>query len=102
MKITWNIGNLEHRLSDGFVVTAHWTVTARDGNLTASNYGTCSWSDGQPVVPYEALTEQKVLSWVWDSVGKQQIEAKLTARINEQKNPTKANGLPWDTESTGD
>jgi hypothetical protein len=98
MKITWHINNLEHRLSDGFVTVAHWTVSAQDNGASASSYGTCNWQDGKPVVPYEALTEATVLSWVWDSVDKQSIESKLTDRINEQLNPTQANGLPWESE----
>jgi hypothetical protein len=96
MQITWNISNLDRRTSDGFVTTAHWTATAVDGEVSASIYSTCGWSEGAPTVPYESLTPEAVLAWVWASgVDKQATEAALAAQIETQKNPVAATGLPW-------
>ena len=92
---TWTITNLDRRTSDGFVTTAHWRATAVDGDHSASVYATCSWSEGQPTVPYANLTEQQVLAWVWESVDKAATEAALAAQIEAQKNPVSANGTPW-------
>lgn len=92
--ITWKITNLDRKTSDGFVMTAHWTATAVDGEHTASVYSTVSW-DGEPNVPYDQLTEEMVLGWVWQSVDKEATEASLTAQIAEQKAPSKATGVPW-------
>lgn len=94
--ITWSIQNLDRRTSDGFVTTAHWTCLAVDGEFSASVYSTCSWSEGQPAVAYDALTQETVLGWVWASgVDKAATEAAVTAQINAQKNPVSASGLPW-------
>lgn len=95
MEITWNISTLDRRTSDGFVQTAHWTVSAQDGEFTASSYGTCGWGEGQPVKPYGSLTKEQVLAWVWESVDKAATETALAAQIEAQKNPTQASGLPW-------
>jgi hypothetical protein len=96
MQITWTISTLDRRISDGFVTTAHWRATAVDGDHTASIYATCSWPDGQPVVPYDDLTPEMVLGWVWDSgVDKDATEAALAAQIEAQKNPVSATGVPW-------
>lgn len=92
--ITWKITNLDRKTSDGFVMTAHWTATAVDGEHTASIYSTVSW-DGEPSIPYEQLTEEAVLGWVWQSVDKESAEASLAAQIAEQKAPSKATGVPW-------
>jgi L-aminopeptidase/D-esterase-like protein len=92
---TWTIDNLDRRTSDGFVTTAHWRATAVDGDHSASVYATCSWSEGQPTVPYANLTEQQVLAWVWESVDKAATEAALDAQIKAQKNPVAASGTPW-------
>ena len=92
--ITWKITNLDRKTSDGFVTTAHWTATAVNGEHTASVYSTVSW-DGEPNVPYDQLTEETVLGWVWQSVDKEATEASLTAQIAEQKAPSKATGVPW-------
>ena len=95
MTTTWKINTLDRRTSDGFVQTAHWIATAEDGEHTVSVYATCSWSEGQPAVAYESLTEAAVLAWVWESVDKEATEATLAAQIEAQKNPVQASGTPW-------
>jgi hypothetical protein len=94
--ITWNISQLDRQTSDGFVTTAHWQATATDGDYSASVYSTCSWSDGSPTVPYDSLTQETVLGWIWaNGVDKDAVEAALAAQIELQKNPVKATGVPW-------
>lgn len=96
MNITWSISNLDRRTSDGFVTTAHWTATAVDGEVSASIYSTVGWSEGSPTVPYESLTPEAVLAWVWASgVDKAATEAALESKIAAEKNPVSATGLPW-------
>lgn len=96
MTITWTISQLDRRTSDGFVTTAHWQATAVDGDYSASIYSTCSWSEGQPTVPYASLTQDQVLGWCWTSgVDKAATEAALAASIAAQKNPVSAAGVPW-------
>jgi hypothetical protein len=95
MTTTWTISTLERETSNGFVTTAHWQATAVDGDYTASIYSTCSWTDGTPVIPYENLTQETVLNWVWETVPKQATEDALAAQIALQKNPVTATGTPW-------
>ena len=96
MTTTWTISQLDRRTSDGFVTTAHWQATAVDGDYSASIYATCSWSEGQPTVPYASLTQDQVLGWCWTSgVDKAATEAALAAQIAAQKNPVSAAGVPW-------
>ena len=96
MTTTWTISQLDRRTSDGFVTTAHWRATAVDGDYSASIYSTCSWSEGQPTVPYASLTQDQVLGWCWQSgVDKAATEAALAASIAAQKNPVSAAGVPW-------
>jgi len=91
----WTISTLERETSNGFVTTAHWQATAVDGDYTASIYSTCSWADGTPVIPYENLTQETVLGWIWETVPKQATEAALAQNIELQKNPVTATGTPW-------
>ena len=95
MTTTWTITTLDREVSNGFVITAHWTATAVDGDYTASIYSTCSWAEGTPVIPYENLTPETVLGWVWETVSKQATEDALAANIALQKNPVTATGTPW-------
>lgn len=95
MQITWNVSQLDRRTSDGFVTTAHWQATATDGDLSVSTYATCGWGEGEPAVPYDSLTKEQVLEWVWQSVDKEATEAALASQIDSQKNPVSASGVPW-------
>ena len=93
--ITWTISTLDRDVSSGFVTTAHWQATAIDGEHTASIYSTVSWPIDEPQVPYDNLTLQTVLGWVWESVDRAATETALNAQINMKKNPVTATGLPW-------
>jgi len=93
---TWTITQLDRQTSNGFVTTAHWTVSAVDGDYSASTYSTSSWADGTPTTPYADLTEETVLGWIWtNGVDKEAIEDSLQAQIDLQKNPVSATGVPW-------
>ena len=97
--VTWTISTLERELSDGGVIVAHWRATDVDGDYSASSYGTCGFSpdaSDPSFVAYDSLTEAQVLQWCWDNgVDKDAIEAALAAKIEADKNPTQANGVPW-------
>jgi hypothetical protein len=96
MSVTWTISTLDRNTSNGFVTTAHWQATAVDGEHTASIYSTCSWADGTVNTPYDQLTQETVLGWVWaNGVDKQATEDALAANIALQKNPVTATGTPW-------
>jgi hypothetical protein len=96
MSVTWTISTLDRNTSNGFVTTAHWQATAVDGEHTASIYSTCSWADGTVNTPYDQLTQETVLGWVWaNGVDKTATEAALAAQIALQKNPVTATGTPW-------
>jgi hypothetical protein len=94
MEITWNILQLDRNTADGFVTTAHWTVSATDEDFSASSYGSCGF-DGELITPYEDLTKEQVLGWVWEKVNKEETEASLASQIEAQKNPVTATGVPW-------
>lgn len=96
MITTWTITQCDSLTSDGFITTAHWTVSAVDGDYSASIYGACSWAPGVPSIPYAQVTQQEVLDWCWSSgVDKDATEAALAAQIELQKNPVTTAGLPW-------
>ena len=95
MNVTWTISQLDRRTSDGFVTTAHWRCDAVDGDFSAGVYSTCGWGEGAPTIPYDSLTQEQVLAWVWESVDKAATEASLADQIAAQKNPQTASGTPW-------
>ena len=104
---TWTISTMEHNVSDGGVIVAHWRVTEEETvgtgddavTYSASAYGTASFTydaSASDFVPYADLTESVVLGWCWDNgVDQTEVEASLTASIAEQKNPVTEDGVPW-------
>ena len=95
----WTIQQMDRLTSDGFVVTVHYSVSAVDGDYTASTYGTVGYTEqpGEQYVPYNQLTEPQVVGWVQESLGKDTVEANLAAQIEAQKNPVQESGVPWAT-----
>ena len=99
---TWTIANLERNVADGGVTVAHWRVTefetVGDDTFTASAYGTVGFTpdpDADDFVAYDDLTEDDVMAWVWADVDQDATEAALTAKIEADKNPVSASGVPW-------
>ena len=99
---TWGIANLERETSDGYVFTAHWTLSATDGEHIASSYGSIGFErpEEEELIPFEDLTEELVISWVQEKLGEESItsmESALQSQIEEQKKPTKESGVPWNS-----
>ena len=99
---TWTIANLERNVADGGVTVAHWRVTESEtvgeDTFTASSYGTVGFTpdpDADGFVAYDDLTEDDVMAWVWADVDQDATEAALTAKIEADKNPVSASGVPW-------
>jgi hypothetical protein len=96
---TWAITNLERETADGFVFTAHYTVDAKDDAYSAGAYGSIGLERPDSLTPYAELTEDLVVSWVKESLGGDEkvaeIEAALQTQLDEQRNPSKAAGVPW-------
>jgi hypothetical protein len=93
MKIIWKIEKLNRRESDGYVTVANVKVYVDDGIGNNFTELACSWPDGKLETPYEQLTQDEVLTWVFQSVDKTLIEKNL---ILQPTKPEKiVSGLPW-------
>ncbi len=108
---TWVIPTTEYDLKpaemDGAIVVAHWRCKAEQTEGTgddavtysATNYGTAGFSpdpSSPDYTPYADVTESQVLGWCYENgVDKDAIEASLAAKIEADKNPTQAAGVPW-------
>lgn len=83
-----------------YATTAHWTCSGTDGAYSASVYSTCSFpppEPGQDYTPYDQLTQEQVLSWIWASgVDKFATESAVVQQLDNQKNPPIVTPpLPW-------
>lgn len=100
--VTWNIANLERLCSTGEIQTVHYTVDAvsDDGAYRSGAYGSVGLepADTEAMVPYADVTKELVIEWLKAKLGDEAIanvEAALEAQLEEQRQPTKAAGLPW-------
>jgi hypothetical protein len=94
----WQVVQTNYNTVDKFITTVHYTVNAVDGEYNASTYGTVGYTqEDKSYVPYADLTQDEVIGWVQNSLGKDTVEAGLTAQIEAQKNPVQETGLPWVT-----
>lgn len=97
--ISWHIANLERETSDGYVYTAHWTVSATDGEYSSSSYGSVGFQrPDEELIPFEELTEELVISWVQEKLGEEQVSlitSSLISQIDDQREPSSLSGVPW-------
>lgn len=96
---TWKIAQLERETADGFVFTSHYTVDANDGTYSAGAYGSVGFERPENLIPFADLTEDEVIGWTQEAIGGDdkvaEIEAALQSQLDEQRQPTKAAGVPW-------
>lgn len=109
MNYIWKIENLvvarQLTAQRDVVTSASWRVTAIDGGLRGTAHGTIHFPapDGDKFTAYENLTEDEILSWVWEigksddpdrAWSKETAEQHALAILNEQRKTT-APPLPW-------
>ena len=98
---TWHVAQLERETIDGYVFTAHYTVDAKsdDAVYSAGAYGSIGLERPEGnLIPYSELTEDVVVAWVLQKLGDEkvlEIHAALDSQIDEQRQPTKQAGVPW-------
>ena len=96
---TWGINTLERETDDGFVFTAHYTVDAFSDPYRSGAYGSVGFERPENLIPYADLTEEVVIGWVKEALGGDEkvaeIQAALQEQLDQQRNPTKAAGVPW-------
>jgi hypothetical protein len=64
-------------------------------------YGSIGFQRPDNLIPYNELTEDRVIGWVKEALGGDQkvseIETALQEQIDNQRAPKTATGVPWST-----
>jgi hypothetical protein len=102
---TWKINSMYtlQQPDPDYVVTAQWTLTGVQGDVTASIDGQVVFDSEQEseFIPYDQLTEELVIGWVQASLGEQGVanmKANVDGQIGSIVNPPVgpvATPLPW-------
>jgi hypothetical protein len=100
--ITWTVTAMDCYPQEGgntdVVFNVHWTCAGTDGIYNASVYSTCTVpGPGNPFTPYDQLTQQQVLGWIWaNGVDQAATEAAVQTQLDNQINPPVVTpALPW-------
>lgn len=91
---------MDRTLSNGYVGTVHYTISADDGTYASSAYGSLGLEapEEDKAIPYAQLTPEIVIGWVKDKFGDEkvaEIEDALAQQIEQQREPKTGTGLPW-------
>jgi len=81
------------------VFQVNWMCSGTESGAGASNGGVAyvTYTAGTPYTPYDQLTQEQVLGWVYASgVDQAAVEASVQMQIDERLNPPTVNlPLPW-------
>jgi hypothetical protein len=99
---TWTVTAMDCYPQEGsntdVVFTVHWTCSGTDGTYFGSVYSTCAVpTPSGSFTPYDQLTQQQVLGWIWaNGVDQAATEAAVAQQIANQVNPPVVTpALPW-------
>lgn len=102
--IVWKILQMslypqEQQLTD-VVFNVNWKCSATDQGYEAwiTDNVLLTLDPAAPFTPYDQLTEDQVLGWVWSKVDKAETEAKMQKALQDLiQPPVVVKPLPWDT-----
>ena len=94
----WEVNTLERELADGYVKKVIYRVKGMDGSEEkARDTGEVNLEKPKTLIPYNKLTESKVLEWVKTKLGTDvvtAIEKALEDEIALINTPVTASGKP--------
>ena len=107
----WSVAGMkcypEYEGFENVVFTVHWHLLAKDGENSASNYGSVKLKldPNHEYIPYDQLTEEQVIGWVKGTMNQnsnpmspsaEEYELKLAEEIEKKKRPPEVTPpLPW-------
>lgn len=81
------------------VFNVHWICTGTQDDYSSSAYSTCSvkFNTEDSYTPFDQLTEEQVLGWIWNSgINKEATENSIAQNIEALINPPVVSPpLPW-------
>jgi len=92
----WTIVNLKYRVEDGIAIKAEAKYELIDNNIKTFN---TIWvrlpEPTGDVIPFEQLTEQEILTWVFALYDTASVEVKVQEDHDKLLAQPVQDGLPW-------
>jgi hypothetical protein len=99
MKFNWLVNKVKVA-ENNLITQVDLTVTATDGDNTASAAYICNLVRGDSFIDYDQLTENQVLAWCFPTV-KAEGETQVTGQIARQLAQKAAEpALPWQSQES--
>jgi hypothetical protein len=105
METNWKILNLKRLPNNDLVTEVTYVINFKLENQEDRHIGNVKLEgdiNDPNFIPYEDLTEAKVLEWVKSSIGEEKItqletsfSTRLQERIDRINNPEVLQGIPW-------
>lgn len=101
IEIFWRVDNLEWDIVQGGIVSAHWSVVARENGIEGSSSKKTTFSpdpSSSSFISINNVTEAQVLEWIRKDLAENQIEIYENQAKNallREKLPPLVSGLPW-------
>ena len=97
--IKWGISQAKRTEINKVILVTEWYCEAKDGRFHEVVYGQVELdskdSNSPDFIPFDQITQQKMLDWVFQKIDKASIEKKLIEIIDKQKAPALVSELPW-------
>ena len=101
VEIYWRVDNLEWDIAQGGIISAQWSVVARQDGVEGSTPKRSSFSpdpSSESFISINDVTEEQVLEWIRKSLAQNQIEiyeSQAKDALLRAKLPPLVSGLPW-------
>ena len=99
---TWKVKSLAIKPIQGeftdVVITAQWNCNGQQESYSGSYYQSTDFQapESSKFIPYNDLTQDEVLGWIWQYVDKATVEGYVQTQIDNQINPPIVYPeLPW-------
>lgn len=106
--INWSVSSMDCAANENgrsnVVKAVHWRCDGANTDAAGSAFGVCQLGEvSGDFIPYENLTMQAVLAWVWSSgLEKATIEASVRDQIEKAKSPLILSlPPPWEPKAKG-
>lgn len=100
--MNYAIINIERQANDGLVTKVEWAVTYVDQREYASTEGVVELERGDTFTPFDELSEETVLTWVFAKIDRTEIEQslkdKVDLKLQNKALPSVLTGMPWAAE----
>lgn len=92
IEYVWRVDGVSKDPSTGAVEMVHWCCHGnKDGQHNSVEFGATSHTpdpSSENFTPFDDLTKDQVLSWVYGLIGKDDIEAVIAKKLENMETPT--------------